>query len=566
MFRFSVPILLVCVLAVTSTAGAADESFELLSVMREELDRSMENLVQAGDAPMYYLQYSVTDLHEYNLAVTDGGLNAPSESDHRYLDVDVRVGSMELDSTHEIRGGSWRDNYTPTRHVDFPLDPDADAIRAALWNETEYQYRKAQERLTRVEANRQVKVEEQDLSNDFSPGEAHTYTEPPRRTDVDEERWRGVLDRVGTYLADHTFVQNSSASLSVTDKTACMVSNEGSALQHSNTYIRLRLSVSGMADDGMSLYRGEIYNATTLDRLPDEAALMTEAERLVAELDALRNAPLVEPYIGPAILMNRASGVFFHEIFGHRIEGHRQKSESEGQTFTKKVGKQILPEFISVYDDATLAELNGVELRGYYKYDDEGTPAERVIVVEKGILRNFLMTRSPIENFPRSNGHGRREHGHDIVARQGNLIIESDKTVPYDELREMLVEECRAQGKPYGLIFNDISGGFTSTGRCGPQAFKVLPLYVMRVYADGRPDEVVRGVDIVGTPLTSFSKILMAGDDDDVFNGTCGAESGWCPVSGVSPSILVSEIEVEKRQKGQDKPPILPAPTHGGEM
>ena len=179
--------------------------------------------------------------------------------------------------------------------------------------------------------------------------------------------------------------------------------------------------------------------------------------------------------------------------------------------------------------------------------DDEGTPAERVTVVEHGVLRNFLMSRSPIEGFARSNGHGRREHGNDAVSRQGNLIVESEKVVPYERLREMLIEECVKQGKPYGLIFDDISGGFTMTGRGGPQAFKVLPLYVTRVYADGRPDEVVRGVDIVGTPLTSFSKIIMAADDADVFNGTCGAESGWCPVSAVSPSLLVSEIEVEKR-------------------
>jgi len=129
----------------------------------------------------------------------------------------------------------------------------------------------------------------------------------------------------------------------------------------------------------------------------------------------------------------------------------------------------------------------------------------------------------------------------------------------------MLIEECGRQGKPYGLVFDDISGGFTMTGRGGPQAFKVLPLFVTRVYADGRPDEVVRGVDIVGTPLTSFSKIIMAADDADVFNGTCGAESGWCPVSAVSPSLLVTEIEVEKRRKGQDKPPILPRPSTGGD-
>jgi predicted Zn-dependent protease len=312
----------------------------------------------------------------------------------------------------------------------------------------------------------------------------------------------------------------------------------------------------------MELDRGEIFSISSIDHLPEKEVVMQTAARLVDELQALIDAPLVEPYIGPAILCNRASGVFFHEIFGHRIEGHRQKSESEGQTFTKKLNEQILPEFISVYDDPTLARFGDTDLRGYYKFDDEGVKAQRLTVVDKGVLKNFLTSRSPIENFPRSNGHGRRQYGYDIVSRMGNTIIESEKRVTYERLREMLIDECRKQDKPNGLIFNDISGGFTMTGRRGPQAFKVLPLYVYRVYADGRPDEVVRGVDIVGTPLTCFSKILVAADDDAVFNGTCGAESGGIPVSAVSPSLLVSEIEVEKRYKQQEKPPILVPPKH----
>jgi TldD protein len=541
-----------------------EETQALLDVLDQELARSMENLGHTAEAPMYYLQYAVTQLDRYDLNVTDGGLNAPSSSSRRYLDVDLRVGSMALDSTHEIRGGDWRNNYVPARQVDFPLDLDPAAMRAALWNETEYQFRKAQERLTRVEANRQVKVEEQDLSDDFSPGEAHESAEPLVLDRVDQDRWEGILSRVGDYLAAPASVQSSGAGLSIDDRMTYMVNSEGSRLAHPNDYLRVTLWVRGMADDGMEIRRSEYHCAASVERLPDEATLMADAERLVGELDALIDAPIVEPYIGPAILKNRASGVFFHEIFGHRIEGHRQKSESEGQTFTKKVGQVILPTFISVYDDPTLSEFNGTDLRGYYKYDDEGTPAERVTVVEKGVLRNFLTTRSPIENFPTSNGHGRREVGNDVVARQGNLLVESEKRVPYDELRRMLIAECKRQGKPYGLVFEDIAGGFTMTGRGGPQAFKVLPLLVWRVYPDGRPDEVVRGVDIVGTPLTSFSKIIMAGDDDDVFNGTCGAESGWVPVSAVSPSILVSEIEVEKQQKGQEKPPILPPPGHGG--
>jgi len=84
---------------------------------------------------------------------------------------------------------------------------------------------------------------------------------------------------------------------------------------------------------------------------------------------------------------------------------------------------------------------------------------------------------------------------------------------------------------------------------------------VYRIYPDGRPDELVRGTDIVGTPLASFAKILATGDKPEVFNGYCGAESGNVPVSAVSPSILVSEIEIEKKAKSNDRPPLLPEPT-----
>jgi predicted Zn-dependent protease len=562
MRRFLIPLLCAGALLIGARLTVA-EPVDLLGIMAEELDRSTRDLGAGPEAPMYYLQYAVTETRSVSLGVNNGGRDAPASDQRRYLDVSLRVGSPQLDSKHEIRGGGWRDNYTDRRLIDFPLADEPGAVRAALWDETEYQYRKAQERYTKVQTNRQVKVEEEDLSDDFSPAAPQQFLGTAVTAEVDTAYWGGVLKRIGVYLAGFPFVHDSGIRLSSETLTAYLVSSEGTRVRQSNAYVRLGLRLSGMAADGMDLDRYDSFDAATTQELPDEPTIRQAAERLVGELQALLDAPIVEPYIGPAILRNRASGVFFHEIFGHRVEGHRQKSESEGQTFTKKVGQLILPDFISVYDDATLERFRGQELRGFYRFDDEGTPAERVTVVDHGVLRNFLTTRSPIDNFPTSNGHARRQYGYDPVARQGNLIVESERTVPYDKLREMLIAECRKQGKPYGLVFDDISGGFTMTGRGGPQAFKVLPLLVYRVYADGRPDEVVRGVDIVGTPLTSFSKILMAGDDPEVFNGTCGAESGGVPVSAISPSILVSEIEVEKRQKGQEKPPILPPPGAG---
>jgi predicted Zn-dependent protease len=315
-----------------------------------------------------------------------------------------------------------------------------------------------------------------------------------------------------------------------------------------------------LADDGMRLERAETFQYSDPSKLPAQAEIDASVKKVADDLNALRKAPLAEPYNGPALLSGRASAVFFHEVLGHRIEGQRQKGREEGQTFTKKVNEKILPDFLSVTDDPTLRTLGGTELSGYYRYDDEGVPSEPVEVVKDGVLKNFLMSRMPVKNFGSSNGHGRAQAGKMPVGRQGNLIVTSSNKVPDAQLRARFIEEIKKQGKPYGLYFEDIEGGFTLTTRDMPQAFQVLPVMVWRVYADGRPDELVRGVDIVGTPLTVLNQIEATGDTTSVFNGICGAESGSVPVSAAAPMILFSDIEVQKQKYGDTRPPILPPP------
>jgi len=321
------------------------------------------------------------------------------------------------------------------------------------------------------------------------------------------------------------------------------------------------ITAQARAADGMDLLNTESFEAGDAAGLAPDAKVGEAIGRVAGELIALLRAPLAEPFVGPAILSGEAAGVFFHEIFGHRVEGHRQKDESEGQTFSKSAGTKVLPEFLSVIFDPTRRRQGDTDLNGYYLYDDEGVKARTVGVVENGFLKTFLMSRAPIPGFEQSNGHGRRQPGFEVVARQSNLFVESRRQVSEQRLREMLVQEIRRQNKPYGLYFNKVTGGYTQTRRGGLQAFTVIPLVVHRVYADGRPDELVRGVDIVGTPLTSFAKILATSDRTEVFNGYCGAESGSVPVAAVSPSLLVSEIEVQKKDSSTDRPPLLPRPS-----
>lgn len=542
------------------TARAAPEH-PLLPMLESELKLSLEKLVSPEGTKPYFLQYAVTDEQALYVSTSLGAITRTYENDRRMLDVDLRCGDYTLDNTRQIRGargfGLGNDSVTS---AELPLDGDAISTRQSVWLATDTAFKNAVRRLAQVQANLKVKVEEEDPSDDFSREKPSVFVDAWLEQSIDREKITARLRRLSERFRNHPDIYDSNITLNGTVTNRLLVNSEGSRLQFGRGWWRISIQGSTIAPDGMELWQYTSFDAHTPDGLPDDETLAAAVDRVIADLEALRAAPIVEPYTGPAILRNRASGVFFHEIFGHRIEGHRQKDVEEGQTFAKMIGQPVLPSFLRVLDDPSRRTFNGIELNGYYPYDEEAVPGQPVTLVDGGILKTFLLSRAPTRGFTQSNGHGRRQPGARTVSRQGNLIVESAKMVPFEKLREMLIEECRKQDKDYGLLFEDISGGFTTTRRMGPQAFKVLPIIVYKVYVDGRPDELVRGADIVGTPLTCFSRIMCTGDDPAVFNGVCGAESGSVPVSAISPSILVQQIEIEKKQKAQDRPPILPPP------
>jgi TldD protein len=526
----------------------------LLDTMERELKRATTALAKSDPAP-YYLSYAVTDATGCTIGGTSGSLFMSVKVNRRQADVMMRVGSSTLDNTHSQSRGSGITSGV------LPLDDDADATARVLWQLTDREYEQASAAFLKVKTNQAVRSEEEDKSPDFSrdPAETHLNESRPQFS-LDQKNWEGRIRQISGEFLKYPQVYNSVVVLEADASRSLLATSEGAALVRPSAISRLVIQAETRADDGMELMRVESFEAPTPDLLPSGIELATKVGKMAADLKALRSAPAAEPYAGPALLSGRAAAVFFHEVLGHRLEGHRQRDEAEGQTFTKKVNQQVLPRFLSVVDDPTMKELNGVKLAGTYDYDDEGVPAQRVAAVEDGILKNFLMSRMPITNFSHSNGHGRRQPGLMPTGRQGNLIVTSTNTVKDSELRPKFIEEIKKQNKPYGLYFEDIQGGFTLTQRALPQAFQVIPVMVWRVYADGRPDELVRGVDIVGTPLLSLNNIILTGDTVQVFNGICGAESGQVPVAAAAPAMLFSEIEVQKRRKGTERPPILPPP------
>jgi predicted Zn-dependent protease len=531
----------------------------VLATLKAELDRSLQTL-KSQPVPPYFLSYEITDDQVVEVNASFGELTSSVRSRSRQLDIDLRVGDFRLDNTHLIATGFPEFNFLERfGFIQVPLEDGPEALRSIIWYNTDRKYKAAVEQYTKVKTAVQVAVSPEDKSDDFSREPAATYLEEPYLLTVEPKVWEEKVRKYTAPFARYGNLYEAQAYFNADIETRWYVNSDGSEIQVSQPFYRLFISALSKADDGMELPRYESYFAFTPQGLPDDATVLKGVEGIIHDLEALRSAPIVDPYTGPAILSGRASGVFFHEIFGHRVEGHRQKSEEEGQTFKKKVGQPVLAANFSVYSDPTLRRLGDSDLVGAYTYDNEGVKARRVVVVDHGILKNFLMSRSPIEGFPHSNGHGRRQQGFAAVARQSNLIVEVSDPVAHAELKRMLIEETKKQNKPFGLYFQDIEGGFTLTGRVIPNAFNVLPIMVYRVYPDGR-EELVRGVDLIGTPLTTFSKMVAGDNQIATFNGICGAESGGVPVSASSPAVLVSQIEVQKKEKSQERTPILPPP------
>jgi TldD protein len=541
------------------TSRSAFGQDKLINILDEEVQREMQTLMQQ-ETPAYYISYRVDEINSYSIASSFGTLITSNGSKTSRLTVTLRVGSPQLDNFHTLRGSSNSGFSLP---VELPSAEEPLAIKQVLWSATNEAYQQAVSNFAKVKANVAVKVQEEDQSPDFTLEEAKSYIEPPVKSadfKYDISYWENRVKKYSAAFLKDSAIFNGTSNCSFQLTRKYFVSSEGEKIVQNRTSGNLSFNGTIKAKDGMEMPLYESYFATKPEGLPSDEMMTRDVNTLVKNLIALKTAPVAEPYSGPALLTGKAAGVFFHEIFGHRVEGQRMKNEDDAQTFKKKVNEQVLPVTLSLFCDPQITTYKNMELNGSYIYDDQGSKGQRVNVVKDGILKDFLMSRTPINNFTKSNGHGRAMAGMQPASRQSNLVIETSQPMTNEELRAELIRLAKEQNKQFGYLFDDVLGGFTTTGRFMPNAFNVTPTLVYKVFADGRPDEIVRGVDLVGTPLAIFSQIDQAGGTIETFNGTCGAESGSVPVACVSPMIVVKVIETQKKSKSQERPIILPRP------
>lgn len=530
-------------------------------VMRDELKQQMSELGKQQDKP-YYMNFRVEDNTMHAITANFGAIIASTTDRSAQFMSHMRLGNPDFDSYLGAQSIMVARTVQPAT-IALETAGAEKSLRQAIWRDVNSRYKAGLKYYEYLKAMSGVAAKGEDKALDWTPAPVEKHYDPEftdKQKAFDKAVWEQRLrEYTAIPLRDPSMTQ-ATASISYTLTRKYFLDTDGSEVVQNLTYCTLLIQAATTADDGMELPLFKTYFAFTPEGLPSPEQIRADMEAMTDKLIELRKAPLVQAYMGPALLAGEAAGVFFHEIFGHRVEGQSMKYNVDGQTFKKQVGQSVLPKSFSVYDDPTIKQYNGQDLNGYYQYDEQGVKGERVCITDKGVLRNFLMTRTAIDGFGKTNGHGRAQMGLDPTSRQSNLIIETSDPKTEKELRELLIAEIKKQGKEYGLFFKEVTGGFTMTYTGDTNSFQVNPLEVYKVYPDGRPDELIRGVDLIGTPLSMFSNITHAGGQSKIFTGMCGAQSGNVPVTAISPTILVNKVEVQRRADSQQIPQILPRP------
>ncbi len=546
------------ILMIANAPAEAAEQDELITILEKELDREFE-MLSTLTPPVYFISYNVSDMNVLSLEASFGSLMNTGENRSRILNTNVRVGDYAFDNSHNFQGSERFSRYSGA--LPLPLENFEEAIRQTTWMATDMGYKVASSAYTIAQRSEKNEVGE---IPDFSKENVVSFIEPPlseqdREVDVDE--WiKNITTWSNAFLLDRDILEGS-VNFSFVSGQKYFLSTEGSRIRQNELRAEIQISAAVRSASGNIIPLHQNYFASHPRDLPVEQ-VTADIDRMIKKLQELKTAPTADPFAGPAIFSGRSAGVFFHEIFGHRVEADRLKSKDDAQTFKDKMGKKVLPKFIDVTFDPTLPAFQGKHLTGSYAYDDQGVKSEKVKAVENGILKDFLRSRKPLVEGQNSNGHSRAQTGLNPVSRQSNLIVSSSNQKDEEALRKMLIKECKRQDKAFGYYIKNVQGGYTMTDRYTPNAFSITPTEVYKVFADGSPDQLVRGVDLIGTPLTMFSEIQATGETSEIFYGYCGAESGYVPVTAISPAIFVRKIETQKKPEANMDKPILANPAN----
>lgn len=522
-----------CCQIVSAQTKTTDSLYDLL---RNEMTYYYQHLSQ-DSVPVRYMSFGALD--EKTISIdSDMGRASVHETNGRKFCPQISFGTLndgkDLNPL-DYKEDEWKDSQMQT--TDLPYENDTKAIKSVIWNALSRMYRGQMA----IWQKTKKKSAQTPLATRES-AEVH-YEEPLADVSFDKEYWKHLLNEITAAQARKMPEARPLAHIECLTQRRYVIDSEGTTVVSNRQSFFLAIRVSVKDFRGVECALDKEYFAYKTSELPNRETLAHDMEDLALRTLALSKAPMAEAYSGPVILSGNASAVFFHEVFGHRLE-------SKDSEFASMTGQQVLPSDFSITCNPQQQYFGGTPLTGYYQYDDEGSRGQKVECVIDGKMASMLTC---LAQQTATNGHGRSAFGSEAAPRQSNLMVETSHPYMETELRQMLIDELKRLKKDYGYYIKTVSNGWTTLRGSATVAssFNVFPVETYRIYADGRDDELVRGVSLIGTPLSAISNVMAAGGDVEVFNGRCGSRSGWVPVSSRSLMVYVSQIETQVIDYGE---------------
>ena len=569
--------------AIAAAQRAAAPDDVMLRVMKDEIDRSRQLRVVGLDERPYFIEYAIEDVDSYAVSAMLGALLNSSRNHGRVPQVTVRAGDYAFDDTNHVFTGRYSGSrYDPDQ---WPIDDNYAALRHNFWLATDRAYKTALESMARKRASLR-NAASPDKTPDFAKAEPTVLILPVNKTPIDESIWKKRAIDFSTIFLGYPEIYTSSVDASVFVGTAYLVNSEGSVQRTPDTLVQLRAQAQTQAADGMPIHDARVFQSDAVNGLASEAELRKGITEVADNIRALVKAPAGEGYSGPVLFEGKAAGQLMAQLLGENLKLTRRPVSDPGRPaqsmqseLESKVGSRILPDWINVADDPTQTQFRGEKLIGTYPFDMEGIKPKPLAVVEKGVLKEFLLTRQPVNTYAASNGRARLMGNYGAhTAAISNLFISATETKPLADLKKQLIDLCKQRNKPYGMLvrkldypssasvadLQSIIGGAMRNGTARPIT---PPILVYKVYPDGR-EELVRGLHFRGLNARSMRDIVAASAETSVFhflnNGAPFAFLGLggflAPASVVSPSLLFEEVEFEKPQDELSKPPLVAPP------
>lgn len=566
------------------TAQALPKSDPIFTAMAAELDRA-RRLMLLGMLP-YYFEFNIEDAHTFGVSAMLGATFAPQRSRLRPLRTRARVGDMSFDSANSI----YSDFYNGTRYDSefLPITQDTAVLRHELWLSADRAFKTAIDGLGRKRAMLRGVNQNEPLA-DFSAAPKLTLIRPVKTAAVDEPGWTSRVRAYSEIYLKYPGITGSTVDFETSTGQSYFMNTEGTVVRVNDTVALLRSRAGRQASDGSAVYDGVMLQSLDPERFPPDAEIRGALEAVAKNVEALASAPVGESYIGPVLFEGTAAAQVFAQVFGSQLGPVRRPVSDPGRPiasqpseFESRKGSRVLPDSFSVVDEPTRQEFNGRPLIGFYEVDLEGVAAQRVQVVDKGVLRALLGTRTPAPGVSESNGHARLPGGlGQKLARFSNLLVETSQPSPEGEMKAKLIEQIRQRSKPYGLLIRKMdfpsAGSAEELRRAGRQSAQgggrlvSSPVLAYKIFPDGR-EELVRGLRFRGLTARAFRDIIAAGDRPAVFNfldngaplALMGAGSYVVGCSVVAPSVLFEELELQPPDEDRPRMPVVPSPLAAG--